>query len=294
MCIVIMMNKRPAFDKIFQQAVSAIDVGDEEALTLLLDDHPELATERLHSPGKWLTSVIRDALKNFFKDPYLLWFVSEDAVRNGKLPKNITRIASIIIQKARSQNAANLQDQLDYALRLVAWSKVARDCGVQIELLDVLIDSGATINAVSTDALVNGNFDAARHLIKRGGKLTLPAALCLEKWEEADRLAVNATDDEKQFSLVLTALNGKAEAVARAIGYGADANKPSNHLYSHGRPLHHAVWSGSLDTVKILINAGADLHATDTAWKGTPLGWAEYGNKKEIVEYLKGLDDRPK
>ncbi len=284
------MNSTDTFDKLFQQGVSAIDAGDEETLKQFLDAHPELATKRLYSPGEWITSVIGDALKDFFKDPYLLWFVSEDAVRNRKLPKNIANIASIIIQKAKSQNATNLQEQLDYTLKLVAWSVVARDCGVQVELLDILIDSGANINGVSADALVNGNFDAARHLIERGGKLTLPTALCLEKWEVADKLAVNATDDEKQFSFVLAALNGKTEAVSRAISYGADINKPSNHLFSHGTPLHHAVWSGSLDTVKILIDAGANLKAKDAIWNGTPLGWAEYGNRKEIVEYLRELE----
>jgi len=284
------MNSADTFDKLFQQAVSAIDAGDEEGLGKLLDSHPELATERLYFPGEWVTDVIGDALKSFFKDPYLLWFASEDAVRNGRLPKNIATIASTIIQKAKSKNAVNLQEQLDYALRLVAWSTVARDCGVQIELLDVLINSGANINAVSNDALVNGNFDAARHLVERGGELTLPAALCLEKWEDADELAINATDDEKQFSLVLSALIGKAAAVSKTISYGADINKPSDHLYSHGTPLHHAVWSGSLDTVKVLINAGADLRAKDTAWNGTPLGWAEYGNRHEIASYLKGIE----
>ena len=284
------MNETHIFDKLFQQAVSAIDSGDEETLKQLLDVHPELAMERLYSPGEWVTTVIGDALKNFFKDPYLLWFVSEDAVRTGKLPNNIASIASIIIQKANSQNANNLQEQLDYALKLVSWSVVARKCGVQIELLDVLIDAGAKINGVSNDALVNRNFEAARYLIERGGKLTLATAVCLEKWDEADKLAVNATDDQKQFSLVLAALNGKAEAVSRIMGYGADINKPSNHLYSHGTPLHHAVWSGSLDTVKILIDAGANLNARDTAWDGTPLGWAEYGNRKEIVEYLREIE----
>jgi peptide-methionine (S)-S-oxide reductase len=221
----------------------------------------------------------------------LLWFVSEDAVRNGKLPKNIANIASIIIQKAKSQKSSNLQEQLDYALRLVAWSVVARDCGVQIELLDTLISSGAKINGVSDDALVNGNFDAAKYLIERGGKLTLSTALCLEKWEEADKLALTATDHEKQFSLVLAALNGRAKAVSKALGYGAGVNMPSNHLYSHGTPLHHAVWSGSLDAVRALINAGANLNAKDTIWNGTPLGWAEYGNRKEIFEYLKELEE---
>ena len=284
------MSRSANFDKLFQQAVTAVDSGNEETLKQLLDNHPELATERLYSPGEWLSNMIGDALKGFFKEPYLLWFVSEDAVRHSKLPKNIATIASIIIQKAKSQQANNLQEQLDYALRLVAWSTVARDCGVQIELLDVLINSGAHIDSVSNDALVNGNFDAAMHLVDRGGNLTLPTALCLEKWEEADALAINATDSEKQFSFVLAALNGKATAVSKAITYGADINKPSEHLYSHGTPLHHAVWSGSLDTVKVLINAGADLRAKDTAWNGTPLGWAEYGNRHEIASYLKGIE----
>jgi peptide-methionine (S)-S-oxide reductase len=284
------MNNTDTFDTLFQQAVSAIDTGDEATLKQLLDAHPELAIERLYTPGEWVTNVIGDALKSFFKDPYLLWFVSEDAVRNNKLPGNIANIASIIIEKARSQHAPNLKEQLDYALKLVAWSVVARDCGVQIELLDVLINAGASINGVSDDALVNRNIDAARHLIERGGKLTLPTALSLDKWEEADRLAVNATEDEKQFSLVLTALNGNAEAVSRTISYGADINKPSEHLYSHGTPLHHAVWSGSLDTVKVLIHAGADLHARDKLWDGTPYGWAEYGDRKEVLEYLKTIE----
>lgn len=281
------MKNTDAFDKLFQEAVSLIDAGDEEKLKQLLDAHSELATERLYSPGEWVTSVIGDALKGFYKDPYLLWFVSEDAVRNNTLPKNIAGIASIIIQKAKSQNAVNLQEQLNYALRLVAWSWVARECGVQIELLDVLIDAGANIGGVSNDALVNGNFDAAKHMIERGGKLSLPTALCLERWEDADKLALTSTGDEKQFSLVLAALNGKAKAVAIAISYGAEINKPSNHLYSHGTPLHHAVWSGSLETVKILVNAGANLDATDTAWNSTPLGWAQYGKRTEIAEYLK-------
>src|SRR5690349_2576171 len=212
------------FDKFFQQAVSAIDAGDENTLKELLDTHPELSIKRLNSPGKWLTKVIDKPLKSFFKEPYLLWFVSEDAIRNGKLPKNIATIASTIIQHARSQDATNLQEQLDYALKLVAWSVVARKEGVQIELLDVLANAGADINNANDDALVNGNFDAARYLIERGGKLTLSSALCLERWKEADQLATDATDEQKQFSFVLAALNGKADAVAKSITYGVDIN----------------------------------------------------------------------
>ena len=53
-------------------------------------------------------------------------------------------------------------------------------------------------------------------------------------------------------------------------------NAPSEDLYSHGTPLHHAVASGQLEAVQTLVEAGANLAPLDTAWQGTPLGWAEH------------------
>ena len=60
------------------------------------------------------------------------------------------------------------------------------------------------------------------------------------------------------------------------IAAGADVNRPSAGLYAHGTPLHHAVSSGSLEAVRVLVDAGANLTVKDSAWGGTPLGWAEY------------------
>jgi peptide-methionine (S)-S-oxide reductase len=116
----------------------------------------------------------------------------------------------------------------------------------------------------------------------------LPTSLCLERWKEADELAKSASRDQKQLSLVLAALNGKTKAVARVIIYNEiDVNKPSEHLYSHATALHHAVWSGSIETVRVLVEAGAKLDIKDTIYNGTPLGWAEYANKDEIADYLR-------
>ena len=70
-----------------------------------------------------------------------------------------------------------------------------------------------------------------------------------------------------------------------------DANTVSPDLYSHATALHHAVHSGSLDAVQVLVDAGARLDVKDTAYGGTPLGWAEYSGKKhpydEIAAYLR-------
>jgi hypothetical protein len=104
----------------------------------------------------------------------------------------------------------------------------------------------------------------------------LATALCLERWEDVTRLAPTADERTRQFALVLSALNGKAEALVRLIAVGGDVNRPSEDLYAHATPLHHAVCSGDLDSVRALVEAGAELAAKDTAFDATPLGWAEH------------------
>ena len=261
-------------DQLFQPAAVLIGAGDVPALARLLAEHPELTRERLTAPGAWLRDKIGGALDGFFKDPYLLWFVSEDAPVHGRLPKNIAEVARLILRS--SQGAQRLQEQLDTTLRLICWSGVAQRCGVQIELIDTLLDAGASPHSGPNCALVNGHVAAAEHLVARGADLTLASAVCLGRWDDARRLATRASEADKQFTLVLAALNGKVEAVKWMIEMGADVNRPSADLYAHGTPLHHAVCSGSLATVQALVEAGGDPGRRDTAWNGTPLGWAEY------------------
>jgi peptide-methionine (S)-S-oxide reductase len=263
-------------DAAFRDAVTAIDAGDVAKLKGLIDANPALVRERLESPGQWLRDQVGGALDGFFQRPYLLWFVAEDPVRNGTLPTNIADVARAIIDAARREAASSLQEQLDYALTLVSWSWIARERGVQIELIDALVDAGAHLGGNPNNALVNGNVAAAEHLVKRGAPLTLATALCLGRWDDVDRLLESATDEQKRFSFVLSALTGNAAALRRMIAAGVDPNAPSENLYSHGTPLHHAVCSGSLEAVRVLVEAGADRSATDAAWNGTPLGWAEY------------------
>jgi hypothetical protein len=271
-----MSDSPDLLDRLFQRAVTAVDSGDVHTLEGLMAEHPRLLRDRLHAPGAWLRDKVGGALEGFFQKPYLLWFVAEDPVRNGTLPRNIAQVTRAIIQAARREGVASLQEQLDYALRLVSWSWIARQCGVQIELLDALIDAGASPDGNPNNALVNGNVAAAEHLVARGATMTLATALCLGRWDDVTRLAPRASASGKQFAFVLAALNGKADALKRMIELGIDVNTPSTDLYSHGTPLHHAVCSGSLEAVRVLVDAGADLSTPDTAWKGTPLAWAEY------------------
>lgn len=301
------MDSSGVLDALFREAVSAIDAGDIPSLERLLAEHPPLVRDRLDAPGAWLRDRVGNALDGFLRQPYLLWFVAEDPVRNGKLPRNIAQVTRTIIAAARTQGLLTLPEQLDYTLRLVCWSPVARDCGVQLELIDVLLDAGASVDGgtvyegrfgTHTDAAIhNGNFEAAEHLLKRGAALTLSTALCLGRWADVDRLVRTASLEEKQDAFVQAALGGKAEALRRMLGLGVDPTTISARNHSHATALHHAVGSGSLDAVRVLVEAGADLHRRDTIYGGTPLGWAMHaaqgqkdqlraGQYKEIATYL--------
>jgi len=294
------MESTDHLDRLFAEAIGAIDRGDVASLRRILTEHPEIVAERLESPGAWLRDQVGGALDGFFARPYLLWFVAEDPVRNRRLPPNIVEIAQVIVEAARQHAPASdqFQLQLDETLQLVAWSGVAADCGVQLPLLDFLVSAGAVPAKTANSALVNGHVAAARRLIELGGELTLASALCLDRWDEIPHLFAGANDAQKQMALVLAALNGKAKSVRWMLAAGVPVNTPSADLYAHGTPLHHAVCSGSLETVQAMVEGGADVRIADTAWNGTPLGWAEHyvgeattpegrGRYAAIVGYLR-------
>lgn len=270
------MNDANSLDTLFRDAVAAMDAGDVAKVERLTREHPRLLRERLKSPGPWLRDKVGRALDGFFEKPHLLWFVAEDPVRNDTLPANIAQVAASIIDAARREKIDSLQEQLDYALSLVAWSWVADRCGVQLPLIDVLVDAGASMDGVPDNALVNGHTAAAEHLVQRGARLTLATALCIGRWQDVPALAEQASQRDKQFALTLAALNGKAEGLVRLVPYDVDVSAPSKDLYAHATPLHHAVSSGSLDAVRVLVEAGAELSAKDNLHRNTPLGWAEH------------------
>jgi len=292
------VNDAEHLDGLFRQAVAAIDAGDAVHLERLLAEHPRLVRDRLESPGEWLRAQIGPALDGFFRHPYLLWFVTEDAVRTGQLSASVAEVARVIIQAASRAGVTDLQQQLDSTLHFTVCSPIGREDGRQLELLDVLIDAGASTEGGPVQALICYNVGAAQRLLERGATLTLPAALCLERWDDVGRLAREASATEKQEALGLAALNGKAEALARLLPLGVDLNAFTSGFYTHATPLHHAVWSGSLDAVKVLVEAGAPLTTKDRAEHATPLGWAEYAatqpraaiagkQYKEIAAYLR-------
>ncbi|EHB56460.1 ankyrin [Mycolicibacterium rhodesiae JS60] len=57
-------------------------------------------------------------------------------------------------------------------------------------------------------------------------------------------------------------------------------------------PLHHAAWSGDLDLIRRLLDAGADPTLTDMRYGTTPLGWAQHAYQTEAADYLDSWQTR--
>ena len=200
------------------------------------------------------------------------------------------------------------------ALHAAAWRGLLPMVKLLIERgapLEATHKSGATPLAAALRGLVEQSewtpneytIQIAQTLLHAGArfdpeKMTLAEALCLGRMDDAVRIAQHAGAQDRQLALEAAAVNGKPEAVAMLLGLGVDVNAMNRQVQYHATPLHNAASSGSLETVKLLVEAGADVSREDAAYQATPLTWAEYylreeKNKKqyvEIVEYLRGFD----
>jgi ankyrin repeat protein len=251
----------------FARAVALLDDGDAAGLARLLDEHPDLVRER--------TDFGSEA---YFRRPYLLWFAAGNPVRNERLPANIASIARLLIDRGA--------DQIDYTLELVCSGRVPRECRVQHELIDVLCDAGADPDAAMRTALAHKELDAVERLLERGARTTLVVAACLGR--PIEPFFDGSTEATRHEALTAAAFYGHAPAVAALLAAGVDVNafSPAG-FHAHATPLHHAVDSGSLDCVRVLVDGGARLDIEDSAYCATPLGWAEYLGRPAIAAFLR-------
>jgi ankyrin repeat protein len=235
----------------FETAIAAIDAGDVETLRSLLS--PQLLQDRLENG--------RD---DYFARPYLLWFVAENPIRNGTLPANIVEVTRMLLEAGAEGR--------DYALGLVVSGRVPRECGVQLDLIDVLVDADADPNCLDP-ALAHHENAAAVRLLERGARETLVASVCLGRPYDL----TDSTPDERQVAFSGAALHGRVDALRDLLTAGVkiDAFNPEG-WHSHSTAMHSAVASGNVEAMRVLAAAGADLTIEDTLFHATPGGWAIY------------------
>jgi ankyrin repeat protein len=255
---------------IFESAVDAIVSGDEVALTTLLREHPDLVRHR----------STRDHRAT------LLHYVSANGVEDfrQKTPKNIVEIARVLLDAGADVNAvSNSYSPGDTTFMLTATSCHPQEAGVQIPLLQLLLERGARVDPRDViAALHNGRGAAAQFCANQNVSLDLEGAAgvgevnVVKRFLRPDGTLTNgATDKQKIDGFAWAAEFGRTAVVEYMVNAGMPLDSRLRH--DGQTALHWAGLGGHADTVRLLIARGAPVNQKDLSYGGTPLDWAIYG-----------------
>ncbi len=217
----------------------------------------------------------------------LLHYVSANGIEDfrQRSPKNIVEIAKLLLEAGADVNAeSDAYGGHSTALGLTATSCHPERAGVQLPLMELLIEHGATIDGSDGSSTVNaclgnGRGQAAEFLAKRGARLDLEGAagvgrLDLVKgfFNEDGCLRPPATQKQLTDGFAWACEFGRTKVVDFLLGRGVEIDLRLKH---HGQTgLHWAAHGAHVDTVKLLLERGAPINAKDESFDGTPLEWA--------------------
>jgi ankyrin repeat protein len=257
----------------FEMAADAIVNGDLATLERLILGDPELVRARSSREHR----------------STLLHYVSANGVEDfrQKTPDNIVAIAKLLLDAGADVNAeSDAYGGRSTTLGLTATSCHPQDAGVQIPLMELLIERGAMLDAPDGASRVNaclhnGRGPAAEFLAGRGARLELEGAagvgrLDIVKSFFTDDGALNFPEMQRQMmdGFAWACEFGRTSVVDFLLQRGVD---PAAKLRHHGQTgLHWAAYGGHIDAIKLLLERGALVEAKDESYGSTPLGWALY------------------
>lgn len=240
----------------FESAADAIIGGDITTLRKLLRDHPDLVRERStrehHST--------------------LLHYVSANGIEDfrQKTPNNIIEITHLLLDAGAGVNAeSDAYGGGCTTLGLVATSVHPEQAGVQIALLQALLDRGARLDHPSPAGnrhslihacLANGQPKAAEFFASLGVPLDLPAAAAL------GRLDIVRQHLESAFEYA--SWYGQTEIIEFLVKTGID---PGLRTADGRTGLHRAAYGAHVEVIKLLLAHRAQVDVKDDAFDATPL-----------------------
>ena len=267
----------------YEAAVDAIVSGDLPALDSLLHDHPALVQAR--------SSRTHGAT--------LLHYVAANGVESyrQKTPPNAVDVAHLLLSRGSEADATAIMYGGDATtMSMLVSSAHPAEAGVQVALVDTLVDFGAAPNGPGDDgeplltAVLFGYPAAAEALVRRGARVdnVLVAAglgrddLVRSYVDDDGTLRPEATVRSParwmpvgpranvEWALVLAAWLGQTDVtdyLSRRVDLGARG--------PHGfTALHWAAIEGHLGLVDLLLERGAPLEARDQNHGSTVLGTA--------------------
>jgi ankyrin repeat protein len=278
-------------DSTFERAADAVVDGDLTTLASLLMSHPGLATAR--------SQLVTD------RDPpvhraTLLHYVAANGVEDvrQRSPQNAVEVARLLLEWGADPNAlADAYGEQCTTMSLLVSSTPPAQAGVQVPLIDVLVDFGASVeplgaghwNSPLITALVFGFVDAAEALVRRGARVdVLAAAAGLGRLDEVRTLLAESSADDRHRAFALATQLGHLEVTRALLDAGEDPNRfhPPG-MHAHTTPLHHAALNGHDPVVRLLVERGARLDLEGTIYHATPAGWADHGGHPAIAARLR-------
>ncbi len=170
-------------------------------------------------------------------------------------------------------------------------------------VFEMLFDHGADPSIVNAEgktawalAARTGLRNAMAALRARGGATPLDAvdtflaACAAGDGDTVERIRgespgfVGTLSDRDRAVIVEMASAGNTRGVAAMLAAGVDVN--TRGTVWNETAAHRAAMAGHLETVRLLVNAGADLTIRDRSYDSSPLGWAEHGGQKHVLEFL--------
>lgn len=267
----------------FEEAVEAVIAGDVAVLRRALRAHPELV--RARSPRRHHAT--------------LLHYVAANGVEGSRqrTPPNAVEVATLLLDAGAEPDAlADMYDTPCTTMSMLLSSDHPHAAGLQLPLAELLLERGAAFegpgkwgSAVMT-CLLFGYGDTAQALARREPpRDDLAKAAGLGWAEDVARLLPASNAEERHLALALAAQHGHAEVVTLLLDAGEDPDRYNPEgCHSHATPLHQAVWGSHADVVRLLVERGARLDIRDQVFDGTPRGWAEYGQRTDILPLLEG------
>ena len=232
----------------FEDAADAIIGGRLDDLRRMIAEHPALVYQRStrahHST--------------------LLHYTSANGVEDYRqiTPPNILEITRCLLEAGADVDAtSDAYGGGSSTLGLVSTSAHPRARGVQIALIDLLLEYGARIDGENdlrnlvSGALGNGCPEAAVALASRGARVnTLYAAAGVGNMERVQSLLAAAKHTKREGALIVAAQQGHSDVVRFLLDHGVDVNASDGMT-----ALHNASAGGHLELMQLLIERGANL-----------------------------------